>query len=181
MRLWALDLLHATLSEVLLYSSCTWWTRTELIHPNFLLCFTEINTRGTDKDDEVKVTQRCRASKTEPSLDYFLGSHSSKCTLKTEMATVTRGTMVKEVGGWVILSTRPNSIHMSIKALDGWRADSLIYGALKSDTRSMGCSCGKSGLSPAAVNHWARVDQLHEVILRHTRLFSSASQHKKRK
>lgn len=92
--------------------------------------------------------------------------------------TVTRGTMVKEVGGWVILSRTPNSIHMSIKVFDGWSADSLIYDALKSDTRSMGCSCGKSSLSPRALNHWSRVDQLHEGTLRYSRLFSSAREYK---
>lgn len=84
----------------------------------------------------------------------------------------------QDLEGWFILSRMPNSSHMSIKPFDGWSADWLIYGALKSDTRSMGCSCGKSSLSQGALNQRARVDQLHEGILRYSRLFSSARVHK---
>lgn len=84
----------------------------------------------------------------------------------------------QDLEGWFILSRMPNSSHMSIKPFDGWSADSLIYGALKSDTRSMGCSCGKSSLSQRALNQRARVDQLHEGKLRYGRLFSSARVHK---
>lgn len=112
-------------------------------------------------------------------LNMFWGA-SSLQNKQPEILAVTRGTMVRELGGWVILSRMPNSVHMSIKMFDGWSADSLIYDALKSDTRSMGCSCGKSSLSPGALNHWARVDQLHEGILRYSPLFSSARKYKKK-